>query len=382
MTRPRPYLLHMALFVLAVLLVCVLVFASLARFFLGNPAVNGTIVGIMLAGTIYIFRQVMLLNPEVSWIERYRRNQAQPSRSRPPRLIAPIVQMLAERKSGRVSLSATSMRTLLDGIATRLEETRETSRYLIGLLICLGLLGTFYGLLETVGTVGDVLGALSFGGSADVTGAFNQLKTGLQSPLEGMRTAFSASLFGLAGFLVLGFLDLQAGLAQNRFYNELEEWLASFTRLAGGGGFAEGGDTPVPAYIQALLEQTADSLESLQRILGRGEESRITANANIVSLTERLGALTEQMRTEQTLLVRLAEGQMELRPVLQRLADSGSQRSPVQEESRNHLRNIEVHLARLYEDVSQGRSSAVQEIRSEIRLLARTIAALAEEAEH
>ena len=381
MTRPQPYLLHMALFVAAVLLVCALLFSSLEHFFLGNPAVNGTIVGIMLAGTVYVFRQVMRLNPEVAWIERYRRNQAQPSRARPPRLIAPIVQMLAERKSGRVSLSATSMRTLLDGIATRLEETRETSRYLIGLLICLGLLGTFYGLLETVGTVGDVLGALSFGGSSDVTGAFNQLKTGLQSPLEGMRTAFSASLFGLAGFLVLGFLDLQAGLAQNRFYNELEEWLASFTRLAGGGGFAEGGDTPVPAYIQALLEQTADSLESLQRILGRGEESRITANANIVSLTERLGALTDQMRTEQSLLVRLAEGQMELKPVLQRLADAGSQRSPVQEEARNHLRNIEVHLARLYEDVSQGRSSAVQEIRSEIRLLARTIAALAEEAE-
>jgi len=381
MTRPQPYLLHMALFVAAVLLVCALLFSSLEHFFLGNPAVNGTIVGIMLAGTVYVFRQVMRLNPEVAWIERYRRNQAQPSRARPPRLIAPIVQMLAERKSGRVSLSATSMRTLLDGIATRLEETRETSRYLIGLLICLGLLGTFYGLLETVGTVGDVLGALSFGGSSDVTGAFNQLKTGLQSPLEGMRTAFSASLFGLAGFLVLGFLDLQAGLAQNRFYNELEEWLASFTRLAGGGGLAEGGDTPVPAYIQALLEQTADSLESLQRILGRGEESRITANANIVSLTERLGALTDQMRTEQSLLVRLAEGQMELKPVLQRLADAGSQRSPVQEEARNHLRNIEVHLARLYEDVSQGRSSAVQEIRSEIRLLARTIAALAEEAE-
>jgi len=381
MTRPQPYLLHMALFVAAVALVCVLLFSSLAHFFLGNPAVNGTIVGIMLAGTVYVFRQVMLLNPEVAWIERYRRNQPQPSRARAPRLIAPIVQMLAERKSGRVSLSATSMRTLLDGIATRLEETRETSRYLIGLLICLGLLGTFYGLLETVGTVGDVLGALSFGGSSDVTGAFNQLKTGLQSPLEGMRTAFSASLFGLAGFLVLGFLDLQAGLAQNRFYNELEEWLASFTRLAGGGGFAEGGDTPVPAYIQALLEQTADSLESLQRILGRGEESRITANANIVSLTDRLGALTDQMRAEQSLLVRLAEGQMELKPVLQRLADAGSQRSPVQEEARNHLRNIEVHLARLYEDVSQGRSSAVQEIRSEIRLLARTIAALAEEAE-
>jgi hypothetical protein len=288
--------------------------------------------------------------------------------------------MLAERKSGRVSLSAASMRTLLDGIGTRLEETRETARYLIGLLVFLGLLGTFYGLLVTVGAVGGVLGALGAGGG-DATRAFNDLKTGLEAPLAGMSTAFSSSLFGLAGSLVLGFLDLQAGLAQNRFYNDLEEWLAGFTRLSSSGAFADAGDAPVPAYIQALLEQTADSLDGLQRILGRGEESRIVANANMISLTERLSSFTDQMRAEQGLLLKLAESQTELKPILLRLADAGSQTGPAQEEARAHLRNIELHLARLYEDVSQGRGSAVQEIRNEIRLLARTIAALADEAE-
>ncbi len=138
-----------------------------------------------------------------------------------------------------------------------------------------------------------------------------------------MSTAFSASLFGLAGSLVLGFLDLQAGLAQNRFYSELEEMLSGYTRLSGGGSVAvEMGEASVPAYIQALLEQTADGLENLQRILSRGEESRIAANAPLHALTERLTALTDQMRAEQALLLRLAEQQLELRPVLQRLADS------------------------------------------------------------
>ena len=376
MSRPSRYLLRMAVFVVLVAAVAALLAQSLIAYFMGNPGVNGVIVGIMLAGIVYIFLQVRRLNPEIAWIERFRRNQA--DRARVPRLIAPLAHLLRERKSGRVSLTAASMRSLLDGIGTRLEETRETARYLIGLLVFLGLLGTFYGLLQTVGAVGGVLAALGVGG-ADPVRAFNDLKTGLEAPLGGMSTAFSSSLFGLAGSLVLGFLDLQAGLAQNRFYNDLEEWLSGITRMtAAGGALAEAGDAPVPAYIQALLEQTADSLDSLQRILSRGEESRIVANTNVVSLTERLGHLTDHMRTEQSLLAKLAESQNDLKPVLQRLADS-AQSTTAHEETRAHLRNIELHLARLYEDVSQGRGTAVQEIRNEIRLLARTIAALAEE---
>jgi hypothetical protein len=378
MTGPGRYLRNMALFVVLVAGVVGALAPSLLAYFMGNPGVNGVIVGIVLIGVLYIFRAASRLSPEIAWIERFRRNQADPARV--PRLIGPLARLLAERKSGRVSLTAASMRSLLDGIGTRLEETRETARYMIGLLVFLGLLGTFYGLLQTVGAVGGVLGALDVGGN-DPAQAFNNLKQGLESPLGGMSTAFSSSLFGLAGSLVLGFLDLQAGLAQNRFYNDLEEWLSGITRMTStGGALSEVGDATVPAYIQALLEQTADSLDGLQRILSRGEESRIVANTNVVSLTERLGNLTDHMRTEQSLLAKLAESQNDLKPVLQRLADS-TQSNAAQEDTRGHLRNIELHLARLYEDVSQGRGPAVQEIRNEIRLLARTIAALAEETE-
>jgi len=373
----------MALFLIVVVVVCAVIAPALYSAFMGNPALNGIIMGAMLVGIIYIFREVLLLNPEVAWIENYRRNlgpgQTTVSIATPPRLLSPMATMFGERKGGRVSLSAISLRTVLDGIATRLDESREISRYFIGLLVFLGLLGTFYGLLETLRSVGGVISTLSIG-SGDVGRAFNDLKNGLQAPIAGMGTAFSASLFGLAGSLVLGFLDLQAGQAQNRFYNDLEEWLSSYTRLSGGGPLSEAGDASVPAYIQALLEQTADSLENLQRITGRGEESRIAANASIITLTEKLAMLGDQMKAEQNLLLRLAENQMELKPVLSRLADGGGTRGQ-DEALRNHMRNIEMYLARLAEDLSQGRSQTIQEVRSEIRLLARTIAALAEEAD-
>src|SRR5579872_4481174 len=371
----------MAAFVIAVAAIAALLSPALTKFFLGNPAVNGIILAILVAGIAYIFRQVMALNPEVAWIERFQRQEASVSSGSLPRLLSPMATMLGERRGGRVSLSATSLRTLLDGIATRLDETRETSRYLIGLLVFLGLLGTFYGLLETVQSVKSVIGSLS-AGTADATRAFENLKTGLETPLGGMSTAFSASLFGLAGSLVLGFLDLQAGLAQNRFYNDLEEWLSGYTRLSGAGPLHhEGGEASVPAFIEALLEQTADSLDNLQRIMGRGEESRISANTNLLALADRLSTLTDQMRAEQSLLLRLAESQVELKPVLTRLADATMSGPLGQDESRQHLRNIEVYLARLAEDLTQGRGESVQEIRGEIRLLARTIAALAQEPE-
>jgi hypothetical protein len=200
----------------------------------------------------------------------------------------------------------------------------------------------------------------------------------LESPLHGMATAFSSSLFGLAGSLVLGFLDLQAGQAQNRFYNDLEEWLSTYTRLSSG-PFGEGGDGSMPAYLHALLEQTADSMENLQRILARSEESRISTNNTLVGLTDRLGNLSEHIKAGQLLMLRLAENQMELKPSLARLASVAENSLGQDDVLRTHMRNIEAYIARLTEELSEGRVQTMQEVRSEIRLLARTIAALAEE---
>lgn len=381
MNRSRRFLVRMVLFLVLVIALVGALFRPLSVAFMGNPAVNGVILGLLLAGIIYIFRQVMLLAPENQWIENFRERLANRDLTAPggppPRLLAPMAGMLGSRQSGRVSLSATSLRTLLDGIASRLDETRETSRYLIATLIFLGLLGTFYGLLETVRSVGDVIGGLNVSGN-DVARAFGALKSGLETPLHGMSTAFSASLFGLSGSLVLGFLDLQAGQAQNRFYNDLEEWLSTYTRLSSG-PFGDGGDGSVPAYIQALLEQTADSLDNLQRIMTRSEESRVGANVSLSALGDRLATLAEHIKSGQVLMVRLSENQMELKPALARLATVAENSLGRDDVLSGHMRNIEAYMARLTEDIAEGRAQSITELRGEIRLLARTIAGLVDE---
>src|ERR1044071_294153 len=362
--RANRFVLRMLGFLVLVGALAVALGQPLATAFMGNPAVNGVILGILLAGIVYIFRQVLLLNPESDWIDSFRERLANRELTAPPgpppRLLASMARMLGARQGGRVSLSPTSLQTLLDGIASRLDETRETSRYLIGVLVFLGLLGTFYGLLETVRSVGDVIGALNVGAS-DLSRAFADLKAGLESPLHGMSTAFSSSLFGLAGSLVLGFLDLQAGQAQNRFYNDLEEWLSTYTRLSSG-PFGDTGDGSMPAYLHALLEQTADSLENLQRLVSRSEEGRISTNNALAALTDRLGTIGEHMNAGQGQMIRFAESSL-------------GQNEAV----RAHLRAIEGYMARLNEELAEGRAQSVAELRNEIRLLARTIAALADE---
>lgn len=379
MTRPKRFLTRMIVFLVAVAIIPVFWFSQLQNAFMANPALNGMILGIMVFGIAYIFRQVLMLYPELAWIEAFRRDQASISGRTGPTLLGPMATMLRDR-AGNLRLSTLSLRSLLDSISARLDESREISRYLIGLLIFLGLLGTFWGLLKTINSVGGVIATLDVTGG-DVSSIFSGLKQGLEAPLSGMGTAFSSSLFGLGGSLVLGFLELQAGQAQNRFYNELEEWLSSLTRLSGGAAVGEG-EQPVPAYIQALLEQTADSLENLQRTIARGEETQLTANTNLVALTDRLAALTDQMRTEQNLMMKLAESQLELKPVLAKLGDAARDGGlGMDNTTRTHIRNIDVYLARLLEDVSTGRSQMVQDLRSEIKLLARTIAAIAEEEE-
>jgi hypothetical protein len=374
MSRPRIFLTRMAIFLAALLVVPAVISDMLWQTFLANPLLNGLILAVLLLGIGFSFRQVFGLNAEVNWIDSFRRDQPSLAVQALPRLLAPMATMLGERQ-GQLSLSALSMRTLLDGIGARLDESRDISRYLIGLLIFLGLLGTFWGLLQTIFSVGAVVEGLSVG-DGNVAAIFSDLKAGLQAPLTGMGTAFSSSLFGLAGSLVLGFLDLQSSQAQNRFYNDLEEWLSSLTRLSSASALGDGGQS-MPAYVNALLEQTADSLENLQRTMARGEESRMTADANMMDLTQKLATLSDQMRAEQALLVKLVENQADLKPVLQRLAEPpAAVDSGFDDATRAHIRNMDVHLMRLLEESVSGRNQMVTDLRSEIKLLARTIAAL------
>jgi len=371
MTRPRKYLIRRFVFVIAITGLCGFLFLPLHGAFMANAPLNGLIVGVLVIGVIYNFRQVLMLYPEVAWIEGFQQNGTPLSEPQPPKLLAPMATMVGDHKD-RLSLSTLAMRSLLDGIVSRLDESRDISRYTVGLLIFLGLLGTFWGLLETVAAISNVIGGLNVE-SGDSIAVFDDLKKGLKAPMAGMGTAFSTSLFGLGGSLVLGFLDLQANQAQNRFYNELEEWLSTVTRLATSSLLGES-DQPIPAYVQALLEQTAESLENLQQTITRGEESRISVNSNIIALSNKLETLTDHMRTEQTLMKSLTETQMEMKPILAKIAE-GSTAAGMDESTRSHIRNLDVYLTRLTEELSSGRKELVQQLRSEIKLLARTIAA-------
>lgn len=381
MTRPNIFLIRMAVFLVAVGVVAAVLSPVLLSVYANNPVLNSLILLVLLTGIAWNLRQVLRLSPEVTWLETYKNARSDLPSVASPQLLAPMASMLAGRDAQgrtephRFTLSTSAMRSLLDGIASRLDESRELSRYMTGLLIFLGLLGTFWGLLKTIGSVSDVIGSMSVG-SGDLNALFEQLKSGLAKPLAGMGTAFSASMFGLAGALVLGFLDLTAGQAQNRFFNELEEWLAGITRLSSG-VLAEG-EAPVPLYVQALLEQTAENLEDLQRILSRGEESRMQANQAVVSLTERISALSDTMRANQQLMLHIAEAQTALTPALQRLSEQRLE-SGFDDAARAHLRNIELYLQRLLAETEQGRVQSTAELRNDLRVLTRTIAALAEE---
>ena len=378
MTRPRIYLIRMLAFLLAVLVVAALLAGALVTAFASNPLLNTLIFAVLLVGVAWNLLQVSRLAPEVMWLETFQQSRVRLATLPLPRLLAPMASMLAARQAksrdghDRISLSAPAMRSLLDSLASRLDEGRELSRYMTGLLIFLGLLGTFWGLLLTVSAIADVIGGMSVG-SGDLNALFEQLKTGLGRPLKGMGTAFSSSMFGLAGALVLGFLDLTAGQAQNRFFNELEEWLAGLTRLSSG---ALEGDSSVPVYVQALLEQTAENMENLQSILVRGEDGRTQSNLAVLALTEKIGTLSDTMRANQQLMLRVAEAQAQLAPALTRL---GEMRAPGGDEAaRSHLRNIEMYMQRLLSESEQGRVQSTAELRNDIRVLTRTLAALAE----
>ena len=373
MSNPLAYLVRMLLFLVAVGGLAFVLRHDLIRVFMNTPILDGVILGVLALGIIFVMRQVLLLWPEVKWLRRFqaRREEDEPIPSGSVKLLTPLAVMVGEKRN-KLSLSPMATRAVLDGIASRLDEQRELTRYMIGLLIFLGLLGTFWGLLETIGAVADAISGLQVS-AGDAGQMFAKLKASIDGPLKGMSTAFGASLFGLSASLVLGFLELQASQAQGRFHSELEEWLSGVTRISGG-SLQTDGDQAVPAYIEALLERTADGLDELGRVMKRGEEGRQAASVTEAALVDRLGGLAETMRAQQNLLAKLTENSIELRTVIGKLADKPSGGDYGGETMRSHLRNMESYLARLLEETSRSRTALADELRGEFKLLARTIA--------
>lgn len=317
MTRPHRTLVWMGGFLFAVGTLAILIAPRLIQAFQANPFFNGVILLVLASGIIINLRQVRVLSRNADWIETWRRSNPEGRTPDAPHLLAPMARMLEGRERGKFALSPASMRTLLDSVHLRLEESRDLSRYLIGLAIFLGLLGTFWGLLATIRSVADIIGGFEIGN--DAASLFTLLKERLREPLGGMATSFSTSLFGLASSLVIGFLDLQAGHAQNRFYNELEEWLSGVTRISGS-ALSLDSEQAVPAYVHALLEQTADGLERMQRAIVENDRERRATNEQLGELVTQLARLNELLARDARERHAAAEAQDELRTVLKSLA--------------------------------------------------------------
>jgi hypothetical protein len=306
LSSPRIFLVRMLVFLVLCSLVAVVLYKQIVVAFFANPGLNALIGLVLLIGTLLAFRQVIRLYPEVAWVNNFRIADPGLAIDQRPTLLAPMAAILGGERSGRMTISQQTMRHLLDSIATRLDEARDISRYMTGLLVFLGLLGTFWGLIETVGSVGKVIDGLKVGGDAGAL--FDTLKEGLAAPLGGMGISFSSSLFGLAGSLILGFLDLQSSQAQNRFYTDLEDWLASTVREYSGDG--AGGD------LQNAIERLRSAME--ERGNNRG------ATAAMANLAEAIQGLVAHMRTEQETIREWADSQgeqnREIKKLLERIA--------------------------------------------------------------
>src|SRR6202048_5258928 len=309
LSSPRIFLVRMLVFLVLCSLLVVVLYKQIITAFFANPGLNALIGAVLLIGIILSFRQVIRLYPEVAWVNNFRIADPGLAVDRHPALLAPMAAILGGERSGRMTISQQTMRHLLDSIATRLDEARDISRYMTGLLVFLGLLGTFWGLIETVGSVGKVIEGLKVGG--DAGSLFDTLKEGLAAPLGGMGISFSSSLFGLAGSLILGFLDLQSSQAQNRFYTDFEDWLGS----TGRGDFSAGGSA-TGGELQAAVTQLRTTLEE-------GGSNRGTTAA-MANLAEAIQGLVAHMRNEQQMIREWADGQgeqnREIKKLLERIA--------------------------------------------------------------
>ncbi|HET9538221.1 MAG TPA: MotA/TolQ/ExbB proton channel family protein [Mesorhizobium sp.] len=318
LSSPQVFLLSMLIFLAIVGFIAAILYRQISSAFVTNPGLNGLILGVLAVGILLAFIQVVRLFREVRWVNSFRAGTEETE----PVLLAPMKALLS--RSSSTALSTLSLRTILDSIATRLDESRDTSRYLVGLLIFLGLLGTFWGLLQTIGSIGDTIRALD-PGSGDANDVLESLKSGLSAPLAGMGTAFSSSLFGLSGSLVLGFLDLQAGRAQTRFYTELENWLSSVTDVS----------SDIPVVDTTKASGTADEIRLLsERLRGLqetgGSNQRVaTAMAN---LADGISGLVKNMRSEQQMMRDWVEAQSDeqkaMRATLEKIANALKSREP------------------------------------------------------
>ncbi|MEI4231784.1 biopolymer transporter ExbB [Roseovarius sp. D22-M7] len=340
--------------------------------FEANPWLNGFIFCVFVIGVIATFWQVFQLIGSARWIEGFAAQMPGHDLTRPPSMLAPLATMLRARGK-RMQITSISARSILDSVAQRIDEAREITRYIVNLLIFLGLLGTFYGLATTVPAVVDTIRSLAPQEGEQSMAVFNRLMTGLEDQLGGMGVAFASSLLGLAGSLVVGLLELFASHGQNRFYRELEEWMSTITRvgLSEGDGEGEEGGAGVVAHV---LDHMSEQMDALHDMLGQSETSRAVVDQKLGVLADSIERLTHRMSDQnpvQVALMRLAEGQERLIETLETREAPASE--GIDAESRMRLRSIDVQMLRILEEISAGRQETMTELRTDLAALTRLL---------
>ena len=340
--------------------------------FLANPYLNGFIFLVFVIGVLACFGQVFSLINSVKWIEHFATGTEGGEPSRAPSLLAPLATLLKSR-SARAQISASSTSSILDSVATRIDEGREITRYLVNMLIFLGLLGTFYGLATTVPAVVDTIRSLAPQEGEGGVEVFSRLMTGLEAQLGGMGVAFASSLLGLAGSLIVGLLELFAGHGQNRFYRELEEWLSSITRLGYSSGDGEG--SMEQAAVAQVLDHMGEQMESLRAMFAETGARQAAVDETLGSLAESMARLTDRMEANAPAtqaLLRVAEGQERLIATIEERAAAEGE-SGIDAESRMRLRSIDVQMLRILEEISAGRQESMAELRTDLAALGRVL---------
>ena len=350
------------------------IFVALPRVlpvFLANPYLNGFIGMVFVIGVVACFYQVFQLIGSVRWIENFAADNDAPSDT-PPQMLAPLAALLRTR-GARMQVSASSTRSILDSVSTRIDEAREITRYIVNTLIFLGLLGTFYGLATTVPAIVDTIRSLAPQAGESSTDVFSRLMTGLESQLAGMGVAFASSLLGLAGSLIIGLLELFAGHGQNRFYQELEDWLSSITRV----GFASGDDSsPEQAVMAGMVDHMAEQMENMQEMFSRSEAGRAEVEQRLGALASAIERMAVQLGDQggaADAMERMADGQDRMVAALERRMDHPQDSAGTDAESRMRLRSIDVQMLRILEEISAGRQETMAELRQELSYLTKAL---------
>jgi len=345
--------------------------------FLANPALNGFILFVFVIGVFACFWQVLQLVSSVNWIEGFAGGRAGHTMVQAPRLLAPLAALLRSR-GAKMQIGASSSRSILDSVATRIDEARDITRYIVNLLIFLGLLGTFYGLATTVPAVVETIRSLAPQEGEGSVEIFSRLMTGLEAQLSGMGVAFSSSLLGLAGSLIVGLLELFAGHGQNRFYRELEEWLSTITRLGFSSGDAE--STTSAGGSSEVLMHFSSQLEAMQDLFTQSDVSRSLVDERLGQLADSVEALTQKLDSGDgttRALDRLADGQERMIALMEDRGEDGV--GQVDAESRMRLRSIDVQLLRILEEMSAGRQESLTDMRNDMRILTKAVRQLGED---